>query len=108
MIQFDYEAIAGDHYALTGNGLLHLANTDNRPFTIEVIDNAYGAAHKLLHLPTGGAPSPLLIPLTTSHGWYDFSVGVKYQVGFEKRYAGRIETGRNSISDPYMGRTVKS
>jgi phospholipase C len=44
--------------------------------------------------------------LADSHGWYDFSVRVQGHEGFEKRYAGRIETGRDSISDPQMGRTT--
>jgi hypothetical protein len=31
---------------------------------------------------------------------------VKGHQHFEKRYAGRIETGRDSISDPHMGRAI--
>jgi len=26
--------------------------------------------------------------------------------GFERRYSGRVETGEDSYSDPYMGRVV--
>ena len=35
-----------------------------------------------------------------SGAWYDITVSAD---GFERRFAGRIETGRDSISDPAMG-----
>ena len=35
-----------------------------------------------------------------SGAWYDITVSAE---GFERRLAGRIETGRHSISDPAMG-----
>ena len=34
-----------------------------------------------------------------SHGWYDFTVEAS---GFEMRFAGRLEDGKPSISDPLM------
>ena len=37
-------------------------------------------------------------------GWYDFSVLVRGFEGFEKRHAGRVETGAEGITDPVMGR----
>ena len=33
-------------------------------------------------------------------GWYDFTATAS---GFTRRFAGRVETGRPSISDPAMG-----
>jgi phospholipase C len=41
-----------------------------------------------------------------SHGWYDFSVSVTGADTYLRRYAGRVETGEDSVSDPYMGRAV--
>ena len=103
-IRFDYERAPGPRYALTGNGVLHLANNGSQALTIEVADHAYGAHYPAKPLPAG-ATAALALPLTDSHGWYDFSVRIKGHEGFEKRYAGRIETGRDSISDPQMGRS---
>jgi len=40
-------------------------------------------------------------PLLASGGWYDFSV--TGEGGFQRRLAGRIETGAHSISDPVLG-----
>jgi phospholipase C len=39
----------------------------------------------------------------STKGWYDFSVFIQGNDRFERRYAGHIETGRPSISDPFMG-----
>ncbi len=39
-------------------------------------------------------------------GWYDLVIAVKDDPTFEYRFAGHIETGRDSISDPAMGGLV--
>jgi phospholipase C len=38
--------------------------------------------------------------------WYDFTARVPKLAGFNRRFAGRMETGKPSISDPAMGATV--
>ena len=38
-----------------------------------------------------------------SANWYDFTVTVKGQEGFSRRFAGRVENGRDSYSDPALG-----
>jgi phospholipase C len=40
--------------------------------------------------------------LDTKFGWYDFSVFIEGNTVFEKRYAGHVETGKESKSDPLM------
>ena len=42
-------------------------------------------------------------PLDSSFGWYDFSVTVESNLTFERRLAGHVETGRDSMSDPAIG-----
>jgi phospholipase C len=84
------------------NGLLQLKNTQSQPATVEMVDHAYGAA-RLTRTLAVGETSTLRLPFDKSHGWYDFSVKIKGHENFEKRYAGRIETGKDSISDPFMG-----
>jgi len=39
--------------------------------------------------------------LSTSGNWYDLSLSTKQ--GFVRRFAGRLETGKDSVSDPAMG-----
>jgi phospholipase C len=43
---------------------------------------------------------PFLGTLETFHGWYDFTVRTKDTSLYRRRFAGRLETGRASISDP--------
>ncbi len=38
--------------------------------------------------------------LAFSQGWYDFTVAGE---NFERRFAGRVETGLASVSDPALG-----
>ncbi len=42
------------------------------------------------------------LPLRSSGYWYDFSVTVKGQADYSRRFAGRLETGQASFSDPAM------
>jgi phospholipase C len=41
--------------------------------------------------------------LEESSNWYDFTV---QSTGFERRFAGRMETGEHSRSDPAMGQDL--
>jgi phospholipase C len=43
------------------------------------------------------------IDLKKSFQWYDFTVTVNNHATFAKRYAGKVETGREGVSDPAMG-----
>jgi phospholipase C len=66
---------------------------------VEVRDEAYGAPVRRFRVEPG-RPSTLAIDVARTHGWYDFAVRV---AGLVYRYAGRIETGKWSITDPAMG-----
>lgn len=83
---------------------LHLENHDpQHSISIEIKDHAYGLpaiAKKL----APGAKTGILLNLARSHGWYDCSVHINGYEHFEKRYAGHIETGQASHTDPLMGR----
>jgi phospholipase C len=93
---------------MTGRILLRAMNTDGaRGYKIRIRDNSYGAKLMTRALGTGGSeegsPSILLDPRAQSGWWYDYSILVEGYEGYEKRYAGRVETGKDSISDPAMG-----
>lgn len=95
---------------LTGRIELKIENTDrSQSYTVEIRDNAYktGQQTRLLG-PAGSAKAraTLIIDSAQHHGWYDFSLQVKGNASFEKRYAGRVETGKESITDPVMGGMV--
>jgi phospholipase C len=92
---------------LTGNIEVQIRNQVNdRPFTIEIKDNAYGSA--MLKKVVGKAGSGkeninILLDLRKNFGWYDFTIRIAGVDTYEKRYAGHVETGATSRTDPGMG-----
>lgn len=100
-VSFEYQRSSAFSRKLTGNVELTLHNLTKHPQVIDIIDHAYHANHHQRNLQAGDKCVQVL-NLTNSHGWYDFSVKVSGNHGFEKRYAGRVETGAPSFSDPQM------
>lgn len=87
--------------AYTGNLMVSIDNHDNKPSSIEITDNAYHAK-KIIRVINKGH-TDILLDLQKNHNWYDFSVKIVGYPAFEKRYAGRVETGKPSFTDPLMG-----
>jgi phospholipase C len=85
---------------LTGNVGLRLTNNDAAQ-TIEIVDHSYGSVYPA-HRLAAGETATVVLPLKKSHGWYDVGVRVKGVAGFAQRFAGHVETGKDSISDPAM------
>lgn len=100
-IHCDYEKKAGRD--LTGNVLLQLRNKTGKPLTVEITDNAYKAPKQN---KTFSSAASIVLDLQKNYGWYDFTVSVKGHEGFYKRFAGHVETGKESKTDPLMGRVV--
>jgi len=46
----------------------------------------------------------IVLDLKSSYGWYDFEVSSNANSLFSQRFAGRIETGKETYTDPLMGR----
>ncbi len=93
----------------TGNIFLVLSNPTKTPYRILITDNAYHATPVDKFLSSSGTKNEkIIVPMNLSvqHGWYDFSVTIIGWDVFEKRYAGRVETGEAGYSDPFMGRTI--
>ena len=47
-------------------------------------------------------------PLHCSFGWYDFTITTRSDPSFERRLAGHLETGRDSMTDPAIGTALVS
>ena len=62
----------------------------------KVTDNAYGQGtwHQV--------PGSQSYNLESSGNWYDFTVEFE-DLGYSRRFMGRLETGIESITDPAMG-----
>lgn len=89
--------------AFNGNVDVQLVNRDTKSVTVDIRDHAYGLPAQKKTIPAGGKAT-LTVSAAKSHGWYDFSVFVAGSNDFERRAAGRVETGQWSITDPVMGR----
>jgi phospholipase C len=91
----------------TGRIHLGIINTDNsHSCTVRIRDNAYGSAERVRTLGTvtkEEGRSKIILDTANSDGWYDYNILVEGALSFEKRYAGRVETGKDSSSDPAMG-----
>jgi phospholipase C len=57
--------------------------------------------------PRSPAGQTFLVPCTDNHNWYDFTVHAGKKNEFAWRFAGRIETGEWSRTDPAMGQLKK-
>jgi len=90
--------------ALTGNVLVRLRNAADKPVSIEISDNAYKTKSVTGRIEPRQEIS-VVLHLEQSHGWYDYTVKASGSDA-EARFAGRVETGRASFSDPFMGGIV--
>jgi|GEM_PF-5104273 len=69
---------------------------------LAVIANAYFPATPIAAAVVARGSSSLALPLGASDGWYDFSVRVNGRADLSRHFAGRMETGADSTSDPAM------
>jgi phospholipase C len=70
--------------------------------TVSVVDNSYGNSEQTKQV-AAAARGSIRISTAKSHRWYDLSVRVAGAPKFERRFAGRIETGAWGFSDPRIG-----
>jgi len=77
-------------------------NDSHQTYKLVLTDNAYGDP-LTDHLLAPKGNLQIILDSRRHSGWYDRSLRVEGIEGFEKRYAGRVETGKESISDPAMG-----
>jgi phospholipase C len=108
VVQLDYESPKKG--SLSGNVIVKLKNTDkSQSYKIEITDNAYKTGVKNIALDKDGtknSQTAISINLNNSHNWYDLSIKVAGFDTFEKRYAGRVETGKDAQTDPLMGGVI--
>jgi phospholipase C len=81
---------------------LSINNSSGKPIEVYVKDNSYGQPI-IKRMVAAKSTAVLILPVDKSGGWYDFSVLQANNKAFERRYAGRVENGKDSISDPAMG-----
>ncbi|HEY1396362.1 phosphocholine-specific phospholipase C [Roseateles sp.] len=92
----------------TGELVLTLVNTGPVAATFTVAHNKYqGTAPRTVIVPARSS-SEVRVPVAVAAHWYDVSVRVGGQTDFLRRFAGHIETGAPSVSDPAMEGVAKA
>jgi phospholipase C len=91
--QIEYGPSSGEIY-------LNVHNSGSRVGEVSVSANAYRSSWPQTLQLTGGMTGTLSWNLADSGYWYDFTVTGQ---NFVRRFAGRMETGADSTSDPAMG-----
>jgi phospholipase C len=80
---------------------LSFANSGRAAATFTVTDDSYGQSPQTFAVAPGGSLRRGL-SLSASHGWYDLTVTCNTDPSFKRRFAGHVETGLPSISDPTL------
>lgn len=96
--------VAYDHKK--GGISIELYNSGTLPMAVNVISNAYEHGGPWSLELSAKATVKKQWPLAKSGNWYDLSVKMKQENGYLRRVAGRVETGKHSISDPAMAMNI--
>jgi phospholipase C len=100
-VEYEIKNDAANHR--TANLLLSLHNKSGEAQTVYMEDKSYKNPMRVVALNESGQTITESFSLENSFNWYDLSIKVKGKNNFEKRYAGRVETGEHGITDPAMG-----
>jgi phospholipase C len=95
-IEIGYNLVKGELTA-------RLHNSGSVACTFELQANAYFDTNVVLLRVAAQGEVRHTWPIKQSGYWYDFTLRVTELAGFTRRFAGRMETGKASISDPAMG-----
>jgi phospholipase C len=83
-----------------------LINSGGAPCTFQLRANAYFEEGPVVRTVVARATDSLSWSLRASARWYDFSVTAAGHLLYSRRFAGRLENGEPSISDPAMAGTA--
>jgi len=83
-----------------GTLILTLRNTGSQPLRVNVLDGY--TRRTTSQTVAAGWPARFTFSLRNAGGWYDLRVTLEGVAGFEVHYAGHVENGADSISDPLM------
>ncbi|MGJ7522799.1 phosphocholine-specific phospholipase C [Variovorax sp. LT1P1] len=89
-----------------GNVYLDMKNTGTNAVKFTIRAKAYREDGPWTATVAGGATAEQHWELADSGRWYDFAVTCDADPAYYRRFAGRVETGQHSVSDPAMGVTA--
>ena len=97
-----YETRSPKTSELTGNLLLLIHNHSIQEREILIRDMSYKKGNRLQKIAPGKNHN-VILELQDNYGWYDFLVEVQGYPAWGQQFAGHIETGKLSKTDPLMG-----
>jgi len=89
-----------------GNVYLEMLNRGTAACTFTVRATAYRDDGPWTATVAAGEKAEQHWDLADSGQWYDFVVTCDADASFQRRFAGRVETGKHGVSDPAMGVTT--
>jgi phospholipase C len=95
----------GKDRKFNGNIDLQIKNISGKTIQVEVVDLAYGTGIKAITL-SKNEYKKVSLDLLKSHSWYDFLIRTKGSKEAGWHYAGHVETGKESFTDPQIGGVV--
>ena len=104
-ITCSYEASRLNSSRLTGNLVVTVTNLDTKAHVLSLLDNSYKTQSQNKAI-AAGAQTSIVLNLAKNYNWYDFSINLKGYDAFEERFAGHVETGQITKTDPLMGGMV--
>lgn len=105
-IRADYGRTRTGTPGFSGNIELHAVNRDKeKNFTLEIADRSYKSGIQT-HPIAANSRASVAINCQRSFHWYDIELKIAGFPDFQRRFAGRVETGEWTYSDPAMGKVI--
>jgi phospholipase C len=86
-----------------GHAEISFVNKSSKVYTAEISDKSYNNHPVSKQIRANATTTVIPFDLGKSFGWYDIAISLSGVNGYAKRFAGRVETGKESKSDPAIG-----
>ncbi|WP_025865564.1 phosphocholine-specific phospholipase C [Prolixibacter bellariivorans] len=92
------------HLGHSGQLQIAIQKPGSKKLDIQLVDNSYKRANETFRLKDKS--KEIFLNLSSSSGWYDYSLKVEGYPEFEQRFAGHVENGKTSMTDPLLGGVI--
>ena len=93
-----------NHIAKSGHLQAVIQNPEHKELNVQLVDNSYKRGKETFWQKEES--KEIRLNLSSASGWYDYSVKLEGYPDFEQRFAGHVENGETSITDPLIGGVV--
>jgi len=86
----------------TGNAEVTISNNGTSKVSIALNDVSYKKGALATKVIAPNASERIVLNLQNTFGWYDFAISASGNKVYQQRFAGRVETGKESFTDPLI------